>query len=264
MQRALLIGINQYENAGIVKQLQGCVQDVADMQSLILQHCNFKTADITFLQDSQATKNKIEIALRDFVNGVKAGDRLLFHNSGHGSYCEYTDQMSGKVVSIEDGIVPFDYQCTCNSLLLASELKSYLSQLPPEIEFTWVADTCYSGGLKWANTLNTKKRTKFAPPARQWVNDERMRVHPLSMFDISVAIPGALLAACKADQLSNDRPGSFTAELMQELSAPGGLTRSLRQVFDVAAKNTTAAHPEQEPQIFGPAVTQSRPFMKFR
>ena len=81
--KALLVGINKYKIPGA--DLNGCVNDVANMRDILLKFFGFTTKEIRVLVDERATKKNIMERLKWLVGGAKAGDRLLLHYSGHGS-----------------------------------------------------------------------------------------------------------------------------------------------------------------------------------
>ncbi len=81
--KALLVGINKYKIPGA--DLNGCVNDVTNMRDILLKFFGFTTKEIRVLVDERATKKNIMERLKRLVGGAKAGDRLLFHYSGHGS-----------------------------------------------------------------------------------------------------------------------------------------------------------------------------------
>ena len=81
MNRALLVGINSYPTA----PLQGCVDDVQDMAGFLVESCGFLDSDIRLLVDARATTDAIRERLTWLVSGVRPGDRVLFHYSGHGT-----------------------------------------------------------------------------------------------------------------------------------------------------------------------------------
>jgi metacaspase-1 len=65
--------------------LQGCVNDATNVRDILLRYYGFTTNDIRVLVDARATKSAIMDRLNWLVKDAKAGDKLLFHFSGHGS-----------------------------------------------------------------------------------------------------------------------------------------------------------------------------------
>ncbi|MEI6262162.1 MAG: caspase family protein [Deltaproteobacteria bacterium] len=77
--KALIVGVNKYKLPG--SDLQGCVNDATNVRDIY----GFTTNDIRVLVDARATKSAIMDRLNWLVKDAKAGDKLLFHFSGHGS-----------------------------------------------------------------------------------------------------------------------------------------------------------------------------------
>ena len=83
--KALLIGINYFNQKG---QLRGCVNDVKNMSSFLIDRYGYKREDMVILTDDQQnprsipTKQNILQAMHWLVKDAKPGDSLFFHYSG--------------------------------------------------------------------------------------------------------------------------------------------------------------------------------------
>src|SRR5438477_10096859 len=99
MNRALLVGINAYPG----NELHGCVNDVTDMAEFLVGHLGFDESDIRLVTDGRATATAIRERLRWLLGGVKPGDRLVFHYSGHGAQFPIRDD-GGRVSRIDECI----------------------------------------------------------------------------------------------------------------------------------------------------------------
>jgi len=101
---ALLIGINY---TGTVNQLQGCIFDVIEMKSLIIDAYRFEPNRIVVLRDddpaNRPTKNRI---LQELAKLVASSDSLFVHYSGHGTQITDTGE---EVDKLDECIVPCDY-----------------------------------------------------------------------------------------------------------------------------------------------------------
>ena len=73
MKRALLVGINKYESIG---NLNGCVNDVDDVHSLLIDQFGFNDHVMRVLNE-HATADGITTALTDLVEISKPGDTLF-------------------------------------------------------------------------------------------------------------------------------------------------------------------------------------------
>jgi hypothetical protein len=104
MDKALLVGINKYPGS----PLAGCVNDVVDMADWLVKFRNFDPKSVRLLIDGRATTSAIRTRLHWLVEGLKPGDRILFHYSGHGAQVATRDkqgEVDGKdeVVCIAKG-----------------------------------------------------------------------------------------------------------------------------------------------------------------
>jgi hypothetical protein len=129
MDRALLVGINEYPGA----PLRGCVNDVNDMANLLTNKFGFSPRDLTVLTDNQATKKAIYDKLIDLIKDIGPGDRVIFHYSGHGT------QMPISGNAIVDSICPFDFDFTLDlaitSLEKSTKPPSLADSTPPAPPF---------------------------------------------------------------------------------------------------------------------------------
>jgi hypothetical protein len=83
--KALLIGINYFNQRG---QLRGCINDVRNMSSYLVENFGYKREDMVILTDdqqnpmSQPTKQNILRAMHWLVKDARPNDSLFFHYSG--------------------------------------------------------------------------------------------------------------------------------------------------------------------------------------
>ena len=109
--KALLVGINQYPDPR--NSLRGCINDIVDMQHFIsVTNKVYSTAQIKLLTDKAATKKGILLQLEWLLEGIEAGDQILFHYSGHGAQLP-CQKIAGDVWEEKDGldeiICPYDF-----------------------------------------------------------------------------------------------------------------------------------------------------------
>lgn len=259
--RALLVGINKYPGAA----LQGCVNDIRDMTRFLLERCGFKHREIRLLADARATTDEIKDRLTNWLlKGAQAGDRLLFHYSGHGSEMAVRDG-SGDVAPTEDCICPVDFDFTPEHAITASDFEKIFAALPAGVEFNWVSDSCYSGDLAKAIPGSYLLFKSFPRPAdieHRLATARFMALPHKTMGRAAEHLNGALVSGCATDQTSADAyidnryNGAATYALIKQLRAEGGLTKPLTDV--VAGMNTwlDANQYEQDPKLKGdPAIT---------
>ena len=160
MNKALLVGINNYPTA----PLRGCINDVTDMASFLVDKCGFQKGEIRLLVDDRATKIGIVDRLGWLLTGIQPGDRIIFHFSGHGVQLP-TRNPQGEVDGLDEVICPFDFNWTEETSIRDKEFASMFSTIPSGVLFTFVADSCHSEDLQ--RLINKKDRVKktIDPPA---------------------------------------------------------------------------------------------------
>jgi len=265
MNRALLVGINAYPG----NELEGCVNDVTDMADFLVSHCGFEEGDIRLLTDARATTGAILERLNWLIDGVKAGDRIAFHYSGHGAQFPIRDN-TGKVTRIDECICPVDFDWTEQHAIRDKQFNELFSPVPQGVEFAWVSDSCFSGDLA-RELLPPKRRIKALPMpadiAWRMRTAETKGIEPHGFEHIVKNLNLVLVSGCgsretSADAEINGRPnGALTFYFLQTLSAPNGLT----QILEQAVVRTRAALQKngyaQHPQLEGSGELMGRPFL---
>ena len=139
--RAVLAGINKYKMAN--SDLSGCVNDVTNIRDSLIKFFGFKIDDIRVVTDDRATKKGIMERLTWLVKGAKAGDRLLFHFSGHGSQVRDRDgdELKDKMDEI---LCPHDMDWD-GTYIVDDELRKIFSGLPKGCALEVLLDSCHSG-----------------------------------------------------------------------------------------------------------------------
>lgn len=134
--RALVIGINQYENAS---PLGYAVSDAEAVKSVLIQDLGFSAEDIVCLVDSKATKVNILKHFLSFTSEeIKVDDRLLVFFAGHG----FTRTgFRGEV----GYLVPYDADMNDLSSLIRWDDLTKNSELIRAKHILFVMDACYGG-----------------------------------------------------------------------------------------------------------------------
>lgn len=141
--RALLIGINY---VGTPYELYGCINDVQNIQTQLRAFFpGPSSAEYRVLTDSTAvkpSKANIMAGIDWLVSGLKPGENVFFHYSGHGGQVKDTngDEVSG----LDSCIYP------CNDgrieMITDDELRAALAaRLPAGCKCFVVLDACHSG-----------------------------------------------------------------------------------------------------------------------
>ncbi|OCP26364.1 MULTISPECIES: caspase family protein [unclassified Ensifer] len=83
--RALLIGVGNYQNLPPKLFLHGPKNDLVAMEGLLTGRLGFDRSAIRVLKDEQATRTAILSSIEEWlVAGTQPGDRAYLYYSGHG------------------------------------------------------------------------------------------------------------------------------------------------------------------------------------
>jgi metacaspase-1 len=145
--KAVLIGINDYEN---VRDLRGCHQDVEDIRELLIDVFGFEADSIRPILGSNAKKTHVQEAMQWMFDDVEEGDRLVFHFSGHGSF----NSLDGSIPNeVEDGLVVDGIICLqdfdfgkADTCFTSLELRNWTRTKPVGAELLVILDSCHSEG----------------------------------------------------------------------------------------------------------------------
>jgi len=254
MNRALLVGINAYPG----NELHGCVNDVTDMADFLVSHCGFEESDIRLVTDARATTDAIMERIKWLLAGVAAGDRLVFHYSGHGAQFPVRDA-GGSVTRVDECICPVDFDWTEQHAIRDKQFAELFKPVPLGVDFEWVSDSCFSGDLARAMQPPGRKIKAMAMPADiawRMRTAETKGIKPLGWEHVIKGMNVVLISGCSQREESTDaaidgRPnGALTYYFLQNLSAPNGLTQTLAQAVArtraALQKNGYSQHPQLE------------------
>ena len=139
--KAVLCGINNYQS---ITDLRGCINDVQNVFDLLTQVYDFKPAQIHQLIDHQVTKAAIKDEYNWLLNGAQAGDRLVFHFSGHGSYVP--DDNGDETDSVDEITCLYDMDFyNPESFMRDDEWQAMIQRIPQDVNLTFILDNCHSG-----------------------------------------------------------------------------------------------------------------------
>jgi len=151
MKLGLLIGIN-YTSEPEAK-LQGCINDIKNMSTILISKYGYDASNITMLRDDDPTKMPTRSAMLSALNDLviasqsKLCTEVWIHYSGHGSRIKDTngDESTG----LDSIIIPVDYKTA--GIILDDLIFQYISQIkcPTMI----MMDSCNSGtvcDLEWS------------------------------------------------------------------------------------------------------------------
>lgn len=268
MNRALLVGINKYPS----QPLNGCVNDIQDMAKFLNSHCGFDMNDIRLLVDERATTAAICERLGWLLTGLRSGDRVVFHYSGHGVQLP-TRNPQGEVDRLDEAICPVDFDWTDEHSIRDKDFHKIFLSIPTGVEFLWISDSCHSGDLTRELLKETpdkrQSKTMIAPADIQWRIDtaKRKGIKPLSLTKAATELNLAFISGCRSDQTSSDayfgnKPnGALTYYLLDELNKRTGLTIPLTKLVVNINSSLATAHYDQQPQLEGNMKLRDKPFL---
>lgn len=164
---ALLIGIDTYKSPE-VRQLRGAVNDIRLMREVLVGKFGVPPANITMLENEQATHKAIVAAIKDhLIAKAKKGDVVVVHFSGHGS--QMTDSSGDEVDQLDETLVPYDSRTEGIFDISDDEINGLLKQLTDKTKnVTFIFDSCHSGaasrGGNAVRQIETDRRTPPTPP----------------------------------------------------------------------------------------------------
>ena len=142
MKRALLVGINYI---GTRNELRGCINDMNAVAAYLQGVRGYPSNSFIMLSDVTArkpTRANLLSAFNELLQGVRAGDEIWFHYSGHGSLQRDTngDEESGA----DSCICPLDFNQY--GFITDDVIRSALAALVPAgARLFVVLDSCHSG-----------------------------------------------------------------------------------------------------------------------
>src|SRR5216684_5172300 len=140
---AVVVGISNYPDS--TPTLAASVPEALRWESLLGDY-GFTVVNHRF--DSDATRAQVIADITALVAEAQSGDHIAFVYCGHGTVIEVTDPKGGS--HLEEALYLFRGQGKKErASLTSSDISNILllASLPADVEFTIVADCCYSGGL---------------------------------------------------------------------------------------------------------------------
>ncbi|SFD98791.1 Caspase domain-containing protein [Chitinophaga sp. CF118] len=275
MDRALLVGINEYPDPRAV--LNGCINDITDMATFLVDNCQFKKSDIRLLVDKRATTAAILERLTWLLNGIRKGDRIVFHYSGHGAQMA-TRNPEGEVDGLDEVICPVDFDWTDKHAIRDKDFRRIFSAIPQGVNFVWISDSCHSGDLsRFMESPEIQKQHRksksYPRPADIAWRVETAREKQLeraTIKGVSEDLHLALITGCKSNQVSSDAffgdryNGAMTYFLLQLLGTEDGQAMPLKNLVSTINKSLAKAQFSQEPQLEGSPVLAKQSFLELQ
>jgi Caspase domain len=188
---AMLVGINKYPG----NALNGCVNDVTNLRTMLVENFGFPAGNVVMLTDEEATRENILAKLDGFGAKLHRDDLFVFAYSGHGTlfpdaYSEEQDETetlhfpndprNDNKPFFDDGkydaaICPVDSRDTSSgkpwhNLILDDELYARFSKYAAAGTFiNYLTDSCFSGtqGRDLYKTRSLKLADALGVPVSQ-------------------------------------------------------------------------------------------------
>jgi hypothetical protein len=261
--RALLVGIDRYENLAGHAQLRSCANDAQLMAEVLVNHHAFRSEDVTLLLDEAATRDGMLAGLAALRRRARPGDAVVFYFSGHGS--QAPDSGGDEPDGWDETLVPHDSgrNAAPNRDIIDDEIYDWLlgmSEVTRNVAV--IADTCFAGGAtrggrdKW---IERDPRPRRAPPPpsppaapRRSVRSGSRDAGPSGFLPLDERY--VLLAACRADEhareLKSQPLSVFTFFLCQELVRTPAAT-TYRELIERVRLAVAGEVRGQTPQVEG-------------
>ena len=158
-QRALLVGVGQYETPGI--DLPGIDLDLERMHDTLVR-MGFTDAQIHTLRDGEATSTHVIESFETWLKqGVQPQDRVVFYFSGHGS--NIPDTNGDEDDGVDEVLVTHDMKRaringrpSLTGVVVDDKLGQLIAALPSRN--VWIiVDSCHSGTI--TRSFNLKNRS---------------------------------------------------------------------------------------------------------
>lgn len=272
--RALLIGINRYQIPGA--DLRGCVNDVEDLRTALVEFHGFSKSDIELLVDGKATKKAMEAGIRKLVRDSKKGDIAVLHYSGHGSNVpdDNDDEADGR----DEILCPTDLDW--DDPMRDDWLRETLDGLRAGVTFTAIMDCCHSGtNTRAILPPDAPVKERYLPSPWGLKATESGRALPRKVSSelrkssrksrkakdiVNADLPEVLLTGCRDTQTSADAfidgryNGALTYAIVDAIRrANGRLT--YRELHDRASVVLKDKNFDQVPQLEGRSADFDRP-----
>jgi hypothetical protein len=277
MLHALLIAINEYAPGSGVRNLSGCLNDLAAVESFLRQHYAHLQPNIRTLTNAGATRAGVIKAFRAHLTGpqIKEGDQVLFYYSGHGSYgptapeFAYNDPMKQ-----DETMVCYDSRLPGRQDLSDKERGALLAEVPKGAEVLFIIDSCHAASSVRNRVVESELGASRFQPGQTTPRtlDSYLLTEGENIYlqqkkqGQRISVPTrayTLLAACDRFELAmetKDQRGLFTRTLLDILENSGMEYTYAELMTRVKAllKNTNAA---QSPQLENFQTNQNQIFL---
>jgi len=277
MLHALLIAINEYAPGSGVRNLSGCLNDLAAMESFLRKHYAHLQPNIRKLTNAEATREGVIKAFRAHLTGpqIKNGDQVLFYYSGHGSYGPTAPEFAyNDPLKQDETMVCYDSRLPGRQDLSDKERGVLLAEVPKGAEVLFIIDSCHAASSVRNRVVESELGASRFQPGQTTPRtlDSYLLAEGENIYlqqkkqGQRISVPTrayTLLAACDRFELAmetKDQRGLFTRTLLDIMGNSGMEYTYAELMTRVKAllKNTNAA---QSPQLENFQTNQNQVFL---
>ncbi|MEP0545555.1 MAG: caspase family protein [Rhodothermales bacterium] len=274
--RALVVGVDTYENLSVFDHLEGCVNDARLMAQLLRDRFGFPEEHVTLLTDAEATRDGILAAMDALADATAEDDIVVMFFAGHGSQmtCREGDEPDG----LDETIVPYDTGRAnhpdapgsaddTNRDISDDEINVWLRRVTAKTSYvTLLFDCCHSGTIA-RDTFGAKARY-LAPDTRPVeelppspiphvvTRGTRAEVGPSGWLPLSDRY--VLIAGCADDECSyeyrdpeTDTPHGALTFFLARAFADARPGTTYRDIYERVCPSVNAHASKQHPQLEG-------------
>lgn len=252
--RALLIGIDKYENHPALSEFNGAANDVRVMESVLRGRFDFKTEYIRKLVNEAAKRADIVRELEALTQAAGPSDVVVVHFSGYGSQVPGDP---GEIDGLDETLVPFDGKLGGAGELTDDEMNGFMSAIAKRTpNVTLILDVCFGGRASadeaTMRCIGSRGNSQATRGMKSFTGAERFPFKQRSDYTLIIASQTGQPAY--EVNYATGRHGAFTYEIVSAMiNEPGAV--SWGQLSRRVAANVTARFPAQEPvwEIAGPS-----------
>ncbi len=148
--RALVIGISNYKNLPLEKQLEYAADDAMGFYRFLLSRPDIIQPQniITFFNEEATDKTRIKTTLYNLiVKESEKNDLVILYFAGHGDVQNFSRGTEEGFLLLHDVSRDGDYMAPGNDVIEISDLQKYISLAPDGVKVLLITDACRSGKL---------------------------------------------------------------------------------------------------------------------
>jgi hypothetical protein len=219
VKRAVVVGVDLYQDTASFLPLRGCGNDADSIVALLQSRFGFKAEEIILLKNQEVTLEALRKTLqKNLVDELPADGVGVFYYAGHG--LGIPDQNGDEADGLDEALVLHDTSKTnLGSYLVDDEIQVLLEAVKTP-NLLMLLDTCHSGTAN----RTASPYAEFRTVPMQWQTSRSATRSGNQEFMIRSTKGHVVLSACQSKQEANELVGEdFTAIGEAPASVPCGL-----------------------------------------